>query len=132
MPSTLKEEYIINGASFSGSGNPYPYVYNAHSNLYTYVENYKNFLNENGGNKVKEARLATYQELIDLTCDMNHPYRNCPYWINNTYFWTGSAQNYQLLWSMYANKGGYATGYTYETQDKCGVRPVIIVSTWSI
>ena len=118
--SALKADYTANGASFDG--NPYPYVYNSQSNLYTYLENYKTYLNSS---KVKLVRLATYEELANLGCTDSN---TCPSWIKNTSFWTGSAQDRRSVCYLDANRG-YLYGNFYSNSNARGVRPVIVVST---
>ena len=95
-----------------------------------YVNAYKNILEgEEYGIDVIEARLISYDELTDsktFSCK-EHDYCSDKYpWIYSTSFWSGSAYNFNSVWSLASD--GYLTYYTYNRNFNFGVRPVIIIS----
>ena len=97
------------------------YVYDSNSNLYTYVNKYKELLGNT--DKVSEVSLASHADIDELWSNKSkYP------WLCNTSFWLGSAtvHYYVGVWSVYAERQlpllqllQRATAY--------GVRPVITV-----
>ena len=116
-----------NSNYWSDSINSSPtYIYNSNSNLYTHVEEYKNYL-ETLGVILNEARLISYNELVKLGCSSD--YYSCieaPVWIYDTSYWTGSA-----LWDCdvwYVLTDSSFSDYTDKVKNKIGLRPVIVIS----
>ena len=89
----------------------------------TYVLNYKNKL-VNNGLTVKDARLITYDEMIDVDtfdCDYycNENYR----WIYSIDFWTQTPEDTLFVWEM-SEEGLGGSNIRYV---KSGIRPVIVI-----
>ncbi len=130
----LKSEYAKdiqgNTAYYWDSNNPYPYVYDSNSNLYTYVNNYKSNLESIGVN-VNNVRLMTYEETTNdkIGCTDDSSTSHCPDWILNTSFWLGSVPDGANVWSVntYVTRS-YLHSYGYDF----GVRPVIEIPTSAI
>lgn len=108
----------------------YPaYVYSSKNSLmYTYIENYKNYI-EGLGVPVEEARLISNEELtseqigcstVDQTCE------DAPEWVYSTSYWTGTADNVIDVWGVF-NNAVFIRSNMYWT-DTYGVRPVIVIS----
>ena len=108
----------------------YPeYVYSSKNSLmYTYIENYKNYI-EGLGVPVVEARLISNEELtseqigcstVDQTCE------DAPEWVYSTSYWTGTADNVIDVWGVF-NDAIFIRSNMYWT-DTYGVRPVIVIS----
>ena len=106
------------------------YVYDDNSNLYTYIEQYKQLL-INKGVTVKSARLMN-----DVEGESVEDYS----WANNTKYWLGNArldnnglQNDGVSTTtrnIYIDvMNGTTDSYMYNDGVNYGVRPVIIVST---
>ncbi len=96
------------------------YVYDSNSNLYTYVNKYKELLGNT--DKVSEVGLASYADINALWSNKSkYP------WLCNTSFWLGSAYgafNY-VVWYVYM--GGDRYSGSYSDSSYCGVRPVITI-----
>lgn len=107
---------------------PPVYVYNANSSVYTYVNNYKLYL-ETFGLVVDEARLIKYDELLGLGCsDWNC--KNAPNWLYSTSYWTGEAYDDigRLLVVYKCGESQHIIDFSYNIIDSVGVRPVITIS----
>lgn len=112
---------------WSDTVSKYPtYVYNDNSYLYEHVENYRSYL-EILGITIQEARLISYEELINLGCleDSNHCSK-APEWVCITSFLSGSGYNKWDLWRVNSNSSFDSGHYTDFYHD--GVRPVIVIS----
>ena len=105
-------------------------VYNENSVLYTYVENYKNYL-ENIGVEVNEARVIHLEELENLGCILS---KTCidgctcidaPKWLYSTTYWTGFIFFEPGVWLVKSTGDLYTASWTLE--DYSGLRPVIVV-----
>ena len=75
-----------------------PYVYDSNSNLYTYVNKYKELLGNT--DKVSEVSLASYADINALWSNKSkYP------WLCNTSFWLGSAysSSSSIVWSVLTN-----------------------------
>ena len=75
------------------------YVYDSNSNLYTYVNKYKELLGNT--DKVSEVSLASHADIDELWSNKSkYP------WLCNTSFWLGSATvaHYIGVWSVYAER----------------------------
>ena len=108
----------------------YSSFYNENSLLYSYVENYKTYISTLGVTP-SEARLITYDELINsdtLVCVSGK--RGCkdsPYsWIYSTSYWTGTVAG--NIYVCYVDSDGNLNSTTYKSDDRFGVRPVIVIS----
>ena len=96
-------------------------VYDDNSNLYTYIENYKNYINKIGIENIS-ARLLTYAEAYNLNCINGED--TCPTWISNSSYWIGSAYDSTYIW--YINQNGILD-YGCSLGCPWGVRPIIVV-----
>ena len=102
-------------------GITYPkYVYNSNSKLYTYLENYKSYLEKNNM-KISAIRLICYEDLISLGYSGNLGL--LPSWLYSTSYWTGIAVSDELMYSISCYPGLNERSYSY--QASYGVRPVI-------
>ena len=95
-----------------------------------YVNNYKNVLSGYYGLNVIEARLITYDELVDsetLDCnvDDNSCYNLSYPWLTNVSYWTGNAYNNFYIWFVNVNHYFSYINYTY--YPGLGIRPVIVI-----
>ncbi len=104
------------------------YIYDSNSNLYQYIESYKEYL-ESLEVKIKNARLLKVEEAVELGCI---GYKSCksspataPSWIYETSYWLGSAFSPYYTWRV--NTRGYFYPDTYSYERNHGVRPVIVV-----
>ena len=114
-----------NTSYWSSAVSSYPaYVYNSNSKLYSYVENYKAYLNTLGVTPT-EARLITYEELTALGCS-GSSCKNAPSWVYATTYWSGSACNIGSVW--YVISSGYFGSGRYNDDGYYSVRPVITIS----
>ena len=114
-------------SSYYWSSSSYPtYVYNENSILYSYIENYKDYLSTLGITPF-EARLISYEELIYFGCSESKS--SCgpgPEWIYATSYWSGSAKSYNEL--IMVEFDGYFSYMPYSNKSDLGCRPVIVIS----
>ena len=105
-------------------------VYNENSVLYTYVENYKSFL-EKLGLEVYEARVIHSEELENLGCILStNCYEGCtcigaPNWVYSTSYWTGISYFEPGIWIVRSD--GMFCGWMVSNDYDLGLRPVIVV-----
>ena len=94
-----------------------------------HVNNYKNILERDFGVEILEARLISYDELVDIDtfacakrdyCSDKYP------WIYSTSYWTGSGEFSTYVWAM--SNDGYFFYSDYFLSYVYGVRPVIVIS----
>lgn len=96
------------------------YVYDSNSNLYTYVNKYKELLGNT--DKVSEVSLASYADINALWSNKSeYP------WLFNTSFWLGSANGAYDSGVWRVKTDGIRTFNNYSDSSACGVRPVITV-----
>ena len=99
------------------------YVYDANSNLYNSVENYRTYL-ENMDVTILDTRLIKIAELEEMGCSFTN--RNCfdtQYeWIYSSSYWTGEVYNDSVAVSSI---GGFDEA---PYNDAFGIRPVVVVS----
>lgn len=117
-------------ASYPVDKNGKSYVYDSNSNLYTYVNKYKELLGNT--DKVSEVSLASYEDIIALWSNKSN-YK----WLYSTSFWLGSANGASSRGVYSVDTGGYfggsydTCGYlyygNYDYGTYCGVRPVITI-----
>ena len=117
------------------------FVYDSNSNLYQYVENYKDYLVNTLGKTSVSATLLSAEDAISLGCTWSDSIANsgggsCPSsisWIYSMIYWTGSVSNYIFnssaqIRNYYINNydNGFANdiGFT----DALPIRPVITIS----
>ena len=96
------------------------YVYDSNSNLYTYVNKYKELLGNT--DKVSEVSLASYADINALWSNKSkYP------WLCQTSFWLGSADGASsyTVWRVDTN-GDFINNYCIDSTN-CGVRPVITI-----
>jgi len=113
--------------------NSYPSdIYNNESLLYTIVEGYVSYLNEN---LIEGATgsLLTYSQAIELGCpEDGGSCTDAPSWVYSTSYWTGSAASADTMWSIIGYGLDYfdnSNCYQCGVGDNTGVRPVITIST---
>ena len=120
--SSIKSEY----------GTSYPvYVYDSHSNLKPYVDNYVTYLTQQGVSVT--GRLISYEEIVALGCNASTHYCDsndnhggtAPDWVYQTSYWLGSACNDYSVCEV--NLYGGLSNYDYYSDGNLGVRPVIIL-----
>ena len=101
-------------------------VYNSHSTIYEYVENYKKYI-QGLGVEVINARLITFDELYKFGCKVEeNSCLDAPWWIYSTGYWSGTASDND---SVFAISGDGAFGKTtFYLNMGLGVRPVIVIS----
>ncbi len=101
-----------------GNDNTLPYVYDSNSNLYPYVNAYKDYL-EGLGATIKEARLlkVTEQNLLNSNGKGDI--------VLLTSFWLGNANSDDCLHNVRATGGSVCNGPSYGAY--YGVRPVIVI-----
>ena len=120
--------YWYNNGLNSNYGINFPaYVYDSNSNLYSHVENYKSYLN-NFGVIINEARLITYEELIQLGCNASS--LNCSgasRWVYATSYWSGSVGANCELWHV-ASNSYFGDRDKWYIAHGAGIRPVITIS----
>ena len=120
--------YYVDGSGkvlYEKYGTTYPaYVYDTNSNLYSYIENYKIFL-QNYGIAISDARLISHEELLALGCSQSSC-MSAPSWVYSTSYWTGSA--YNIMYVKYIESGGDYLEETFDINGYYGVRPVIEMS----
>ena len=101
------------------------YVYDSNSNLFQYVEAYKEKLEEMGVT-IKQARLLRIEEAFELGCgNGNYDCSDAPSWVYETSYWLGSPYGNEKPWLILYN--GTLEGNVYNTGHTSGVRPVIII-----
>ena len=111
------------------SGTNCTYVYDANSNLKTYVDSYKTYL-EGKGATIKSARLLRVEEAFELGCGQGQwscstSPANAPSWVYETSYWLGSAYGTSDVWIVYSS--GVFSYDPYYFVSRFGVRPVIII-----
>ena len=115
---------LIATTAFSNTGTAY-----AGSIVEGYVKAYKTIIEEDYGVPVEEARLISYEELIDsetFAC-VEYDYCSDKYpWIYSTSYWSGSAYGTSYVWFVSSNGSFDSDNYDYGNY--CGVRPVIVIS----
>ena len=94
------------------------YVYDANSNLKTYVDSYKTYL-EGKGATIKSARLMTLEESYAFSNENQAAWKETSYWL-------GSAYNYFRVWGVNSDGYFFRNG-NYYGDHNFGVRPVIII-----
>ena len=107
------------------SGTNCAYVYDSNSNLKTYVDAYKTYL-EGKGATIKSARLLRVEEAFELGCG-NGAWNcnNAPAFLKETSYWIGSAYDTFEVWDVYSDGNFYYSSYYYNYT--FGVRPVIVI-----
>ena len=98
-------------------------VYDRNSLLYSYVENYKKYLIEKDA-IIKEARLLTLEEAVELGCGNSGRCYDAPSWLAYTGFWLATAYNNEI-WVI--NGAKQIMSFTYTNSTDHGVRPVIVI-----
>ena len=101
----------------SSSGTNCVYVYDANSNLKTYVDSYKTYL-EGKGATIKSARLMTLEESYAFSNENQAAWKETSYWLGSAYY-TGYVRS--------VNSDGYFDNDGYNRGSYFGVRPVIII-----
>ena len=105
----------------------FPYVYDINSSIYNYIENYKTYL-ESKGAKIEEARLISVEELDrELGCGSgSFTCIGAPSWVYSVSFWTGSADDSNII--TVTTDGSFGSKMCGYYENYFGVRPVIKLS----
>ena len=114
--ATSAESYYSCDAPYRNlyTNEAYGFIYGSYSNLYTPMENYKDYLRTITGHTLT-VRPMSYSEAENL---FNYPYD----WAYNQSYWLGSqAGSNSEVWCVNPDDYLYRTDYYYN----CGVRPVI-------
>ena len=113
---------------WSNSVSNYPaYIYNESSILYSYVENYRVYL-ESQGVEIEEARLIKTEELETLGCsEDDSSCLGAPEWVYETSYWSGMATNAYYVCYVSSDTGSFFKFGDYRAS-LFGVRPVITIS----
>ena len=102
------------------------WVYDENSEIYKYIQMYKNKLKERGYQKI-DVTMLSFDQLIALGCYRDGSDFTCesaPEFLSGLAYWTGSGYNYQDVWTY-----GIDIGVTYYYIDYMfGIRPVVTVS----
>ena len=107
-------------ASYPVDENGKSYVYDSNSNLYTYVNKYKELLGNT--DKVSEVSLASYEDINALWSNKSN-YE----WLYSTSFWLGSAYSSSSSGVWTVRSDGYFSNPQYIMGIFQGVRPVITI-----
>ena len=99
------------------------YVYDSNSTIYKYVENYRKYLRSIGAS-VKEARLISYEELVELGCN-DTDCNSAPGWVVTTAYWTGTSYSSSAIKLVLT---GYMGGTVPNSFNAYGVRPIIVIN----
>ena len=128
---TIKKGTLMfsNNIYWSTSSTTVKNVYDENSVLYTYVENYKTFL-EKLGLEVYEARVIHSEELENLGCILSISYVACtsigaPSWVYSTSYWTGTFYFEPGIWTVRSD--GKFSSWMVSNDYEFGLRPVIVV-----
>ena len=102
-------------------------MFDNNSLLYAPVQNYKTYLKNTLGKTSVDARLITYEELINLGCDISaETCKSAPSWVYSTNYWTASADVSSLVCCV--NSNGYFDSGSFDYPVVLGLRPVITIS----
>ena len=93
------------------------YIYDSNSILYSYIQNYKTYL-EKSGVHIKEARLLSLEEAYIFNQGQSSK-------LNETYFWLGTATNQWHIWKMHSYLDSGTTLPISEIY--FGIRPVVVI-----
>ena len=105
---------------WSSTVSTYPaYVYDSNSIAYSYIENYKSYL-EGLGIIVNEARLVSREEIDNEKVNCSS-YK----WLCNMSYWIGTASDSSTVNVTFSN-GTLGRAYYYNSG--FGIRPVIVIS----
>ena len=114
------------GKLLSKYGTDYPVnVYDNNSNLYTPTQNYKTYLKNELGKASVDARLITYEELINLGCK-RYTCKNAPSWVYSINYWTASAYDNYNVWLVRSD--GYFGKFYFDYYGNYNLRPVITIN----
>ena len=103
------------------------YVYeNVQQNrIYSYIDNYKNYLINQGATFILDAKPMSYAEAYDAGCTGSSG--SCPAYISNQNYWLGSAGTSEnQMWHI--NTDGRMGSRTATNSFPSGVRPLIIIN----
>lgn len=121
-------EYKVGGDKYG----QYPYVYDSRSNIYSYVEAYRDVL-EGIGVNVIDAKLLSYEQAEDLGCTTQATgfiyCSSAPSWITGT-FWLGSG-SVGGPWHI-TNHEGPLSLYYIPIYGKAGIRPVVTIKSYDL
>ena len=107
------------------SGTNCTYVYDSNSNLKTYVDAYKTYL-EGKGATIKSARLLRVEEAFELGCGNGEwNCNNAPAFLKETSYWLGSVYDSRGVWGVETDSDFHIN--TYNRDYYFGIRPVIII-----
>ena len=119
-------EYWLNGEYSSAGDSGYVYVYDSNSNVYPYVEAYRDVL-EGMGVNVIDAKLLSYEQVKKLGCE-GTLCSSMPTWVFKTSFYTGSVSDSSIGYIYGEGESGFFMSADMSTLDPFGIRPVITIS----
>ena len=132
VPGLSSREGIIEFSEtnyWAGESSEYPlYVYDENSILYSYVENYKEYIEEKEAT-VREARLITYEEMIYFGCINANETISCggvPKWLLANGYWTGSAKEDGRMYAV--DSRGFLYDQVPNNNLVFGIRPVLVLN----
>ena len=154
----LKDSYVYAGNAYFEENYGYTdkekqliaYIYrdkdgnDTANNIKTYINNYRSYLEQTAN--IVDVRIISYEETVMAGCtrDNNANSRNCPSWLANQTYWTGSQTSgwdYQLYvhnndWdgpnvtSSPSSHQSLVRGQT--TNQQYGIRPLVVVAASEI
>ena len=115
----------LNHNLLSKYGTGYPAdVFDSNSTLYEPLQNYNNYLKNTLGKSSVTTRLITYSDLTNLGCK-NDTCTGAPSWVYSVNYWTGTANDYHLVYFVFSNAG--VGGHEKDQNGLFGLRPVITI-----
>lgn len=119
--------WITNGKTYPTDSNGYKYIYDENSNVYQYVEYYKEYMQSHGIN-VSNARIPILDDFTTLGCTVSSNSADCasaPSWLLSMDYWVGNSKQAHDMTAVLFNalfvKEVNANGSS-------GVRPVIVIN----
>ena len=130
--SSIKSKYNNN----TDNHNAYPvYVYDNNSLAYEYLENYKNYLNNDLKANITSIRLPSIEDVNDMGCyaKVSVSEKDCesaPEWVYSESYWLGTAQSSINVYFIGSTSDGYVgtksvTGIIAKEEY---IRPVVEIS----
>ena len=122
------------GGDYPGSysGNPYPYVYDSNSTIYSYISGENGYvakLKSMGAPANISGRLLTYEEADSLREIKDNG--TSIIFDRKSSYWLGSTRGNSTMWVVSANDSDFSYS-SYDTEVGDGIRPVIVISTSEI
>ena len=112
---------------FDNGGDRVSYIYvkDDRNNLYTYVNNYKLYLEDLGITEIIDARLMSYMDANGMGCTISN--NSCNVDLNNQPFWLGSGIDYLSMIYVFNNQYHRLDTTYYHSNNIYGIRPLIVI-----